>query len=88
MCKVIDFPIISDKHIQELERTYNISKEKFLIALGYEDNEEVEEKYKLYLKYNIAESNEFYRTLELLALNNSYKSAMGINLIDNYKNFI
>ncbi|MDU2123447.1 MAG: hypothetical protein E7E64_13010 [Clostridium celatum] len=88
MGKVIEFPIISDKQIEEIERTYNISKEKFLIALGYEDNEEAEEKYKLYLKYNIAESNQFDRAIELLALNNSYKSAMGINLIDNYKNFI
>ena len=88
MGKVIEFPIISDKQIEEIERTYNISKEKFLIALGYEDNEEAEEKYKLYLKYNIAESNQFDRAIELLALNNSDKSAMGINLIDNYKNFI
>lgn len=88
MGKVIEFPILRDKHIQELERTYNISKEKFLIALGYEDNEESYEKYKLYLKYNIAESNQFDRAIELLALNNSYKSAMGINLIDDYKNLI
>lgn len=88
MGKVIKFPIISDKQIMELERTYNITKEKFLIALGYEDNEEAEEKYKLYLKYNIAESNQFDRAIELLALNNSYKSALGINLSDDYKNLI
>lgn len=85
MGKVIKFPILLDKHIVELERTYNITKEKFLIALGYEDNEQAYEKYKLYLKYNIAESNEFDRMLELLALNNSYKSAMGIS---HYKNLI
>lgn len=88
MGKVIEFTIILDKHIQELERTYNINKEKFLIALGYEDNEESDEKYKLYLKYNIAESNYFDRMLELLALNNSYKSARGISLESDYKNFI
>lgn len=88
MGKVIKFPILADKHIVELERTYNITKEKFLIALGYEDDEQAEEKYKLYLKYNIAESNDFNRMLELLALNNSYKSAMGISLEINYKNLI
>lgn len=87
MGKVIEFPIISTKKIQELERTYNITKEKFLIALGYEDDEQADEKYKLYLKYNIAESNQFDRTLELFALNNSYKSALGISDSD-YKNLI
>lgn len=78
MSKLIKFPILADKHIVELERNYNITKEKFLIALGYEDNEQAYEKYKLYLKYNIVESNEFDRMLELLALNNSYKSALAI----------
>ncbi len=76
MGNVIEFPIISKKKIEELERTYNITKEKFLTALCYEDDEQAEEKYKLYLKYNIVESNEFDRMLELLALNNSYKSAL------------
>ena len=88
MGKVIEFPILKDKQIMELERTYNISKEKFLIALEYDDNEEAEKKYKLYLKYNIAESNQFNRAIELLALNNSYKSAIGINVESDYKNLI
>ena len=88
MGKVIKFPILADKHIVELERTYNITKEKFLISLGYEDDEQAEEKYKLYLKYNIAESNELDRMLELFALNNSYKIAKGINVESNYKNLI
>ena len=88
MGKVIKFPIISTRQIMELERTYNINKEKFIIALGYEDNEESYEKYKLYLKYNIAESNQFDRAIELLALNNSYKIAKGISLESDYKNLI
>lgn len=88
MSKVIKFPIISDKQIMELERTYNITKEKFIIALSYENNEESEEKYKLYLKYNIVEADEFDRMLELFALNNSYKSALVINVESNYKNLI
>lgn len=88
MGKLIKFPIISTKKIQELERTYNITKEKFLIALGYKDDEQADEKYKLYLKYNIAESNQFDRMLEIFALNNSYKIALSINVESDYKNLI
>lgn len=85
MGKVIEFPIISKKKIEEIERTYNITKEMFLIALGYKDNLQAYKAYKLYIKYNYIGGTEIDRAIATAGLINSYKSALGSS---DYKNLI
>lgn len=87
MGKLIKFPIISDKQIEEVERRYCIDFKMFIIALNYKDNSEVYKAYKLYIKYNFIEGTEIDRAIATTGLINSYKIALGISDSD-YKNLI
>ena len=86
MGKVIEFPIISDKQIQEVERRYCIDFKMFITALNYKDNSDAYEAYKLYIKYNYVKGTEIDRAIATAGLINSYKSALGIS--SDYKNLI
>ena len=87
MGKVIEFPVISDKQVEEVERRYCIDFKMFIIALNYKDNSEVYKAYKLYIKYNYIEGTEIDRAIATAGLLNSYKSVLGISDSD-YKNLI
>lgn len=86
MGKVIKFPVISDKQVEEVEKRYCIDFNMFVTALGYQDNSEVYKAYKLYIKYNYIEGTEIDRAIATTGLINSYKSAMGIS--SDYKSLI
>lgn len=88
MGKVIEFPILRDKQITEIEKRYCINFTMFIIALGYKDNSEAYKAYKLYIKYNYIEGTEIDRAIATAGLINSYKIAKGISLESNYKNLI
>lgn len=79
--KVIKFPILSDKAIKVIESKYDITKEKFLIALGYEDNEEADENYRRYIKYNFVLGTKLDRAIAVIGLNNSYNDNKGDNKV-------
>lgn len=88
MGKVIEFPILRDKQVEEVERRYCIDFKMFITALSYKDNVESYKAYKLYIKYNFIEGTEIDRAIAVMGLINSYKIAKGISLERNYKNFI
>lgn len=88
MGKVIEFPILRDKQIAEIEKRYCIDFTMFITALGYKDNSEAYKAYKLYIKYNFVEGTEIDRAIATAGLINSYKIALGISLESDYKNFI
>lgn len=88
MGKVIEFPIISDKQVAEIEKRYCIDFNMFIVALNYKDNLESYKAYKLYIKYNYIEGTEIDRAIATAGLISSYKSAIGINVESNYKNLI
>lgn len=75
--KIIEFPILPDKAIKVIESKYEITKEKFLIALGYEDNEQADENYRRYIKYNFVLGTDFDRAIAIAGLNNSYNINKG-----------
>lgn len=79
--KIIEFPILSDKTIKVIERKYDITKEKFLIALGYEDNEEADENYRRYIKYSFVLGTKLDRAMAVIGLNNSYNYNKGENKV-------
>lgn len=79
--KVIEFPILSDEAIKVIESKYDITKEKFLIALGYEDNEEADENYRRYIKYNFVLGTKLDRAIAVIGLNNSYNYNKGENKV-------
>lgn len=85
MCKVIEFPILRDKQIEEIEKRYCIDFNMFIVALNYKDNLESYKAYKLYIKYNYIEGTEIDRAIATAGLINSYKIATGSS---NYKNLI
>lgn len=86
MGKVIKFPVLRDKQIEEVERRYCIDFKMFITALNYKDNLESYKAYKLYIKYNYVEATEIDRAIATAGLINSYKSALGIS--SDYKNLI
>ena len=86
MGKVIKFPVLRDKQIEEVEKRYCIDFKMFIIALNYKDNSEAYKAYKLYIKYNYIEGTEIDRAIATAGLINSYKSALGIS--SDYKNLI
>lgn len=88
MGKVIEFPILRDKQIEEVERRYCIDFKMFITSLGYQDNSDAYKAYKLYIKYNYIEGTEIDRAIATAGLINSYKIAKGINVESNYKNLI
>ncbi|MBS4956592.1 MAG: hypothetical protein KHZ99_06045 [Clostridium sp.] len=77
MGKVIEFPIISDKQIEEIEKRYCIDFNMFIVALNYKDNEQEYKAYKLYIKYNFIEGTEIDRAIATAGLINSYRVALG-----------
>ncbi len=77
MGKVIEFPIISDKQIEEIEKRYCIDFNMFIVALNYKDNEQAYKAYKLYIKYNFIEGTEIDRAIATAGLINSYRAALG-----------
>lgn len=79
MGKVIEFPVLREKQIQEIEKRYCIDFKMFITALGYQDNLEAYKAYKLYIKYNYIEGTEIDRAIATAGLINSYKSALGIS---------
>ena len=88
MGKVIEFPVLRDKQIEEVERRCCIDFNMFVTALGYKDNLEAYKAYKLYIKYNYIEGTDLDRAIATAGLINSYKAALGINVESNYKNLI
>ena len=76
MGKVIKFPVLRDKQIEEVEKRYCIDFKMFIIALNYKDNSEAYKAYKLYIKYNYIEGTEIDRAIATAGLINSYKSAL------------
>lgn len=88
MGKVIEFPILRDKQVEEVERRYCIDFNMFITALNYKDNSESYKAYKLYIKYNYIEATDLDRAIATAGLINSYKIALGISLESDYKNLI
>jgi len=86
MGKVIEFPILREKQIEEIEKRYCIDFKMFITALGYKDNLQAYKAYKLYIKYNYVEATDLDRAIATAGLINSYKSAL--NISNNYKNLI
>lgn len=72
---------MGDKDIRAIESKYDITKEKFLIALGYEDNEEADENYRRYIKYNFVLGTKLDRAIAVIGLNNSYNDNKGENKV-------
>ncbi len=85
MGKVIEFPILRDKQIEEIEKRYCINFKMFITALNYKDNSEAYKAYKLYIKYNYIEGTDLDRAIAIAGLLNSYKIATGSS---DYKNLI
>lgn len=85
MGKVIEFPVISDKQVEEVEKRYCIDFKMFITALNYNDNLESYKAYKLYIKYNYVEGTDLDRAIAIAGLLNSYKIATGSS---DYKNLI
>lgn len=83
--KIIEFPILSNKAIKVIEGKYEITKEKFLIALGYEDNEQADENYRRYIKYNFVLGTDFDRAIAIAGLNNSYEVNKGESIMRKYE---
>ena len=85
MGKVIEFPVISDKQVEEVEKRYCIDFKMFITSLNYNDNLESYKAYKLYIKYNYVEGTDLDRAIAIAGLLNSYKIATGSS---DYKNLI
>ena len=85
MGKVIEFPIISDKQVEEVEKRYCIDFKMFITALNYKDDSDAYKAYKLYIKYNYIEGTEIDRAIATSGLINSYKITAGSS---HYKNLI
>ena len=83
--KIMEFPILPDKAIKVIESKYDITKEKFLIALGYEDDEQADENYRRYIKYNFVLGTDFDRAIAIAGLNNSYNYNKGENVMRKYE---